>query len=611
LKNGFAHSDDYENFLNNPNFVGLGWKQVDWAWKTTRIGVYQPISWMCLSAESSLWGLDPKGYHAVSLVLFALNLVILCRLTVLLLSECSTEETDRGLWRVRTAALAATALYAVHPLRVEVVAWVSCQPYLLCSLFGLLSVYAYLMAHGRGTLKYKWPGMAMFGSYVLYWAALLSKAPAISLPLALLILDIYPLRRLGGKNRSWLGSEARHALVEKLPYFALAVPFMYLTRRARYQGPGSLVPMSFSGPFARFSHACYSVWFYPLKSLWPSDLICVYEMPSRLRPTEPAFVIAVLAVVLFSAGLYLMRSRWPGLLAAWAVYLILLAPMSGLIPFGAFIGADRYSYIVAMSWVPPIAVALHWLVRWRLPTTAWLATVGVMGFLSVLIALTQAQTRTWHNAMALYRHALSRQAGRQSAWVHNNLAAILMARGENQEALDHIEEALRIGLYPLGVINRGELLGRLGRVDEGVALFSSWIQRDPNEMLWRIALGRLNLSADRYDEAISSFREAVRLQPIFADAHAWLGYALSRRGDLDEAAVQFSAALKLRPNDPKFLSERDAVLNRLERPSEAASRPTKALHPTPDQMARQGRDETLKSAGAMETMDASATASPP
>jgi hypothetical protein len=208
LDNGYVDWDDRRNFVANPHFGGLGGAQVKWAWSTFWLGVYQPMAWLLLEVQYAFWGLDPHGYHLTSLLLHATNTVVLYVLTMTLLARCRPDSFLKSPGTCSLGAGLATALYAVHPLRVEAVAWASCQPYLPCTLFSMLAVLAYLRAFGMDSSP-RWGWLA--GSFVLFVVALLFKAVAVTLPAVLLILDVYPLRRLGGRPRRWFERAAWRA----------------------------------------------------------------------------------------------------------------------------------------------------------------------------------------------------------------------------------------------------------------------------------------------------------------------------------------------------------------------------------------------------------------
>ncbi len=213
LGNEFVVWDDDQNFLANPNFRGLGAAQVKWAWTTFWFGAYQPFAWLLFETQYVFRQLDPRGYHLTSLLLQVANAVVLYVLTVALLVRCRINSCLESPWKCSLSAGLATALFAVHPLRVEAVAWASCQPYLPCILFSMLAVLVYLRAFPMDSSP-RWGWLA--GSFLLFVTALLFKAVAVSLPAVLLILDVYPLRRFPDATGRWFDASAQ-GLVGKGP----------------------------------------------------------------------------------------------------------------------------------------------------------------------------------------------------------------------------------------------------------------------------------------------------------------------------------------------------------------------------------------------------------
>ena len=233
LANGFLGWDDDQNFLDNPYFRGLGAAQLKWAWTTFWLGVYQPLAWFLYGAQYLFCKLDPRGFHLTSLFLHVANAVVLYVLTVALLVRCRADSRLKSPWTCSLSAGLATALFAVHPLRVEPVAWVSAQMYL---------PWLLLDAVGSGLSPCIWTGSSprwgwLAGSWLLFVAALLFHPVPVNLPVVLLILDIYPLRRLGGGTGRWFGASARRALLEKVPFVMVSLVFMGLAIAARAQSP--------------------------------------------------------------------------------------------------------------------------------------------------------------------------------------------------------------------------------------------------------------------------------------------------------------------------------------------------------------------------------------
>ena len=275
LANGFVDRDDEQEFLYNPNFRGLGVAQVKWAWTSFWVGEYQPLAWLLFETQYVFSQLDPRGYHLTSLLLQVVDALVLYVLTIALLVRCRPDWCLESPWMCSLSAGMATALFAVHPLRVEPVAWASSQPYLPCILFSMLAVLAYLRAFPMDSSpRSGW----LLGSLLLFVAANLFKVVAVSLPAVLLILDVYPLRRFPDETGRWFGASARRALLEKVPFVVTSLLFTGIAIAAR---PASQIPVDRQAASAGITRACYAVWFYIWKTVLPLDLIAVYPLPRR------------------------------------------------------------------------------------------------------------------------------------------------------------------------------------------------------------------------------------------------------------------------------------------------------------------------------------------
>jgi tetratricopeptide (TPR) repeat protein len=568
LRNGFSDSDDWFNFQANEGFRGLGWAQVEWAWTTYLLGVYQPLSWLILSAEHAIWGLDPRGYHLASFLMYAINTGILLALVIEVLGRCPPDHGGGRRGDVVVPASIAVLLFAVHPLRVELVAWASCQPYLPCAAFAMLSVLAYLRAHpaGGGPRRNALLGL----SALLFAASLLCKAPSTPLPAILVILDVYPLRRLGGRA-GWLGPAARRVWVEKIPFVAASLAFMAVAMRVRHE---RLPEAAFLAWPSRLANAAFSYTFYFAKTLIPLDINPHYYFRGN-RPmalTEPAVLASVVALVAVSVVLVRARGRHPGLLAAWAAYLAALAPVSGLVYAGPAFAADRYGYLASMCWLPPLAVGLGRLGRCgRIEPPALIA--AALAVLAGLAVLSRAQCRIWGDRETLERHSLAHGSA-ESPLVHIFLGAHLQRQGRVTEALDHFEEARRLDPSdPVARGNAGACLAALGRFEEAGPLYDYAVKHRPLSAAYRFDYGRVLLALERPDEAVEQFAAAARLQPDWAEARRLLGDALARGGRDDLAAAEYGEALRLDPKSTPARAGLEKVLGRRGGGDASAPRP--------------------------------------
>jgi Flp pilus assembly protein TadD len=550
LENGFVW-DDEPNFLTNPSYRGLGWPQIRWAWDSFLLGVYQPLGWMILEAQYVVFGLNPWGYHFTSLILHALNTVVLFVLTVPLLACCRPGGEPEDSKVCTLGAGLAVALFAVHPLRTEVVAWASCQTYLPCALFYMLAILAYLRAvRERPGPRWGW----LAASWFLFAAALLSKAVAVSLPVVLLILDVYPLRRLAGGPRRWLGRDVRNVWWEKVPFLALSLIFVRLALLAKAHETDQL-RIQGRGFGTRIAQACYASWFYLIKTVVPTNITAFYPLPERMGLLKPPFLLSLVATLALSVGLFLLRRRWPGLLAVWLSYLVILAPNLDLVRAGIQLAADRYSYVAMTGVTVLVAAGLCrvWQAAGRVrPAALGLAAAGVGAVLS-LIVLTRDQCRTWRTTETLWTHALSHGSERGSV-PHNNLGMVLMRQGRLDEAKDQCALALRLNPeYADAHGNLGMILSRQGRFDEARAEYAEALRLNPNQASAHINLGVMLLAQGRVEEALAHCEEGVRLKPRNPNAHFNLGVVYFRQGRLAEAAAQYVETLRIDPNNVEAL----------------------------------------------------------
>jgi protein O-mannosyl-transferase len=558
--NGFVDWDDDTNFVDNPYFRGLGWRQVMWAWTTFRVGVYQPLSWMLLEVEYTAWGLSPRGYHLASLALHALNTAVLYALIVALLTRAVPDLHVRDRPALHACAGLAVALFAVHPLRAEVVAWVSCQPYLPCALFMMLSVMAYLRANEPGGIHRRPWLAACFG---LALAAMLSKAVAMTLPAILLILDIYPLRRLGPGR--WFGFSARTAWREKA-YFAVAAAVFGVVAVLAKDANRSLAIVEHGPAVSRVIAAAYSGTFYLVKTLVPIDITVFYPRPRPFPWASPRYTASVLAVLSVSAALIALRRRWPALLAAWIAYLSILLPNSGIVRFSSQIAADRYCYVAFMPLVALLAGGLFQLVRLPgrrlaailIPITGTATAIGIMG----LTALSWRQCGVWHDTMSLWSHALH-HGGDRSGDVHSGIGLAFQQAGRFEDALSWYRAALRLdpGL-PDAEGNLGLILTRDGKDAEALPHFLQAARLKPRSPQIQTNLASCLATLGRLDEAAEHYAEVTRLAPDQYDGWNNWGLVLAGQGRLVEATARLSKAAELEPDSYEVRTNLGTVLAR-------------------------------------------------
>jgi len=568
LGNGFVYFDDNENFLENLDYRGLGWSQLGWAWSTLLLGVYQPLAWIFLEFQFVLFGLDPRGYHLASLLLHAVNSVVALSLTHALVCRSVPSLARNHPWMAYGCSALAVALYAIHPLRVEVVAWASCQPYLPCVLFYMLSILAYLRAcDDAGVVDRRW----LFVSWGWFICALLSKAVAVSLPFVLILLDLYPLRRLESS------SGFVKALREKSFFFVASVVFILVAVLGK-QSNESLRTVEHTGLWARVAQSGYGLWFYLAKTVVPGNLVAYYPLPRLADFRGPLYIVAVVMTASVFAVVLRQRRAHPGWLGVWLAYVVSLAPNLGLVTIGNQLVADRYGYLPTLPWVVAGACLLLRGVTGNATNTnvrRWAVLLPGILALVALIPWTWRQCRTWRTTESLWTNVLD-HGERNNATPHFNLGADKARLGRHSEALSNYREALRVDPKSPDANNlMGASLDALGQADEAFSYYRAAVRLEPIYPGARNNLGSALARQGNLREAVAQFSEAVRQHPNFPLARKNLGLALSRLGRLREASTALAEAVRLNPRDVELwqvFAVNQARLGRMDEAIEAFSK---------------------------------------
>src|SRR5881628_2746704 len=399
LQNQFVSWDDAENFLDNPHYRGLGWTHLRWMW-TTHLGHYIPLTWMTLGLDYLLWGMNPVGYHLTNLLLHAANAVVFFFVVRRLLARVLPSPSEHG-YALAVSSGVAALVFAIHPLRVESVAWVTERRDVLSGLFYLVTILLYLRVCERGARGRGWYWL----SVAVFVCALLSKSMVVNLHFVLLILDVYPLRRLGGAL-GWWSEPARRIYGEKIPFVLLAAAASAIAVMAQssVHAAASLAQLSVPG---RLAVAAYGLSFYLWNTVAPVNLSPLYELRPPVNPGTMPFILSYGLVLAITAIILALRRRVPGLPAVWLAYVVVLLPVLGIVQSGPQIAADRYTYLAGLGWA--ILAGAGLLSCWRtsrtsktgIPTTlpiAGVATCLVVG----LGALTWNQVQVWHDSTRLW-----------------------------------------------------------------------------------------------------------------------------------------------------------------------------------------------------------------
>jgi tetratricopeptide (TPR) repeat protein len=558
LRNGFLNWDDPINFLQNPHFRGFGWANLRWMFTFSSRENYEPLSWLVYAATYVFWGLDPYGYHLAGILLHVLVATALYAATVRLLTLASPPQ-ERGSGAVlRWSAGIAALLYALHPLRVEAVAWISAQHHLLASFFFLVAVWSYL-----GALEAAQPRSRrrrLGTSLISYALSLLAFPIGVTLPIALLLLDGY-LHRCRRDMASRL--DFRSSLIRSLPFFFLAACGALAAIRAR-AGARFLIPIAQLGVKERVLEALFGVVLYLWKTFLPFGLSPYYPIPAKI--VSGSFLLGVAFMALLTVAALAARRKRPAAIAVWAYFITALLPVLGSTPGGSEIITDRYTYLSSFGFAALTAGVLARIWTQKGPRVRQAAGAVVGALLVTLACLTSRQLQFWHDSVSLWTRAAA--VSPHVAFIHNNLGSALYESGSVTEAIPEFERAIAeqpnfaVSHYNLGVSLAGQ-----GKTEEAIRQYEAVLQTHPDFAPAHHDLGLALVKQGKISEAIRRYDLALRLQPDFPEAQTDLALALVKQGKTDEAIGHLRRALELKPD---FKPAQESLSKLLDRPKRAS-----------------------------------------
>jgi tetratricopeptide (TPR) repeat protein len=517
LSGSFLAYDDDDYVTANAHVrAGLTASGVAWALRSTEASNWHPLTWLSHMIDVQAYGLDAARHHLTSLLLHTANVLLLFLLLL---------RMTNALWR---SALVA-ALFAVHPLHVESVAWIAERKDVLSTLCWLLTIAAWIRYVPSQTA-------ARYATVAAFFAlGLMAKPMVVTLPFTLLLVDFWPLARPEPlKRRLW----------EKAPLFLMSAASSIVTFVAQ-RGSGSVQTLSGLGVGPRVANAATAYAGYLGKMVWPVSLSAFYPYPREIS-WGPAIGSALLLLALTILALRLAKAA-PYVTFGWLWYVGTLVPVIGLVQVGLQASADRYTYVplvgifVAMSW------GLGALAGRGRPARIAVAALSAVS-LAGLVVVTRGQVRHWSDTRSLFEHALAVTSNNFVA--HNNLGVDLARRGKPQEAIAEYEEALRIKAdYAEAQNNLGTALHDQGRDAEAVDHLRLALANVPESAAIRLNLGNALAGSGQADAALAEYDRALRLQPDAADVHRNMGNLLHRLGRNDEAVSHFQRAVEQRPDD--------------------------------------------------------------
>ena len=545
-RHDFTNFDDYTFVPENPHVLG-GWtlENLRWAFTTFHMSMWHPLTWLSLMVDYRLFGLWAGGYHIVNLLLHITNAVLLF---------FTLQRMTAATWRSAGVA----ALFALHPLHVESVAWIAERKDVLSTMFWMLALLFYARYVERpGSWRYGW-------LCVVFVLGLMSKAMVVTLPFVLLLLDSWPLGRMKQTRASRL-------FAEKIPLFVLTAGACAIAYWGQH-GSGAVVSAAGLPVGARVSNALLSYVGYLTKAVYPAGLAVFYP----LRPHLPVGVVVAAGLTLAGITVLVVRSYRdePWLATGWFWFLGTLVPVIGLVQIGGQAMADRYSY------VPLIGFFI--VVCWSVPAWNERAVVGLAAIVLIACAvLTRIQIGYWQSDEKLFRHALS--VTRDNWLAHNNLGVALRAAGQPEVEITEYRQALQLRPdYADAHYNLGVALWEAGYTTEAVAHWEQALRITPGYADAHCNLGVVLAGQERYEEAAGHYEQALEIEPDFTKAHENLGAVLLRLGRAEEAIAHYRRASRLNPNSAATWNNLGVALWQTGQMQEATKSYEEALRIQPD-----------------------------
>jgi Tfp pilus assembly protein PilF len=529
LEGSFLNWDDNLVLTNHHAWRGLGGEQIQWAFTTHHSGHYHPLTWLSFELDYALWGEDPKAphrvanpfaYHLVNLLLHAAGAVLFYFIVLRLLPAGS-----------HLAAAAGALFFAIHPLRVESVAWITERRDVLSGAFLLATVLMWLKWIGGDGRK--WYGIALF----TFLLSLLSKAWGMTLPVVLLIMDMFPLRRFV-PGRRWA------VVLEKWPFFVLAIAAALAAFLAQKR-QGAMDVVADHTLIDRVVQSGYGLFFYVAKTIVPVAQNPLYILDVRYNPFEFQYVAAAVGAVALTLGVILARRRRPEWLAAWAIYVVSVSPVLGLAQSGPQLVAERYTYLACLPFAVLAAAGL----------VAWMARSGARGpaivtaiVVAALGVKTWSYSHDWRDSVSLWTQSVKMDPGNARAWF--NLGSAKLDLGRMSEAFEDLSRVIEIDPnYIAAYQNRG--VARMERDPKGaIADFDAALKIHPEYIDALLNRAWVRFGIKETGSALADFDTALKLQPRHFQGRLKRAIARMQQGDRAGAAEDLAVAMEVDPRNP-------------------------------------------------------------
>jgi tetratricopeptide (TPR) repeat protein len=586
LQNDFVNWDDPLYVFENPHIRSLDLTFFKWAFFDFYAANWHPLTWISHALDYAVWGLNPLGHHLTNTVLHAINtflVVVLAARLIEVAKPLTNPDSPFTLHASRftfhhsrfTLIAAATTglLFGLHPVHVESVAWVAERKDLLCALFFLLSIMAYVKAQSaerraqsdtdqrHAPCAMRSAPFFLCAALCFFILALLSKPMAVTLPVVLLILDWFPFARIKSVKTLWA------AAVEKIPFIALSLISSILTLKAQKAGE-AMELMEFVPLSSRVLVSAKSLILYLWKMIWPMNLIPFYPYPKNASLFSPEYISAIVLIIGITALCVFLVKKRRLFLSSWGYYVLTLLPVIGIVQVGGQSMADRYAYLPSLGPFLLIGIGTAGVLTMtpsagKRGLTAQLIAAASVLVIVTLSFLTVKQIQIWKDSVTLWTYAIEKDPGKASV-AYKNRGVFFQEKGRFDRAIEDYDKAIDLDpFYAHAYNNRGLALEKTGRLDKAFADYDKAIALKPANYSSFTNRGLAFDKAGRLDKAIADYNTAISLNPSDPSVYNYRGIVFDKMGRFDKAIADYDQAIALNPAFPEAYKNRGAAFNKL------------------------------------------------
>lgn len=555
LQNGFVNWDDPDYIYENQNIRSIDFSSLKWMFSTFHMQNWHPLTWLSHAIDYAIWGLNPMGHHLTSIIFHGLNTFLIVLLVMWLLDKrseglLSSPLSNHPHQTAQITAVAIGLLFGLHPLHVESVAWISERKDVLYAFFFLLSIVSYLKYASSEQGRQKVLNYILCMLFFIF--SLMSKPMAMTLPIVLIILDIYPLGRLELRS---LFKFYHKVFVEKLPFIMLGLASAIITIIAQQKEITSFEVH----PGERILIAFGSLGFYLFKTIWPMDLSPLYPYPSRISLLSLQYVSSLFVISSITVFCILSWKKYKVFSAVWVYFIVTLLPVLGIVKIGTQAAADRYTYLPSIGpfFLMGLCIARLWKKDTAPPNGITLKRLFVIA-LSILISsilsvMTIKQIGIWRDSLTLWDKELKRYS---IPVAYNNRGNAYLMLGQYQQAIEDYNKALEQDRdFAKAYNNRGLAYGNLGKYQLAIEDFSVSVRKNNREPMAYFNRGNVFKALGDYQKAIEDYSKAIELNPRKADFYNNRGNTFLKLNIYQQAIDDFNMAIRLnRDYDKAYLN---------------------------------------------------------